>query len=89
MAEIARIASAEPLSHGVLRITWNDDYSALVDLTSVIAQGNVFRHLQNAENFQNVRIGEYGHSIFWVNERGEEIDFGTDSLRARAKRQAE
>ena len=89
MTEIARIVSAEPVIPGVLKIKWNDDYSAVVDLRPVIARGKIFTYLQDPENFQKVRVGEYGHAVFWVNEKGEEIDFGADSLRQRAERQAE
>jgi hypothetical protein len=88
MTEIPRIVSAEPILPGVLKIEWDDHYAGVVDLRPVIARGKVFTYLQNPENFRKVRVGEYGHAIFWTNERGEEIDFGSDSLRSRAEKQA-
>ena len=54
-----------------------------------IARGKIFTYLQEPENFQKLKIGEYGHRIVWVNDAGEEIDFGADSLRQRAEKQAE
>ncbi|MCZ7657642.1 MAG: DUF2442 domain-containing protein [Xanthobacteraceae bacterium] len=89
MTEIARIVSAESVIQGVLKITWNDGYTGVVDLRPVISRGNIFTYLQDAENFKSVRVGDHGHAIYWMNERGEEIDFGADALRQRAERQAE
>jgi Protein of unknown function (DUF2442) len=89
MSEIPRIVSAEPVIHGVLKIEWNDGYAGIVDLRPVIDRGGVLAHLQDPDRFRDVRVGEYGHSVFWRDNRGEEIDFGTDSLRRRAVTQEE
>jgi hypothetical protein len=89
MTEIARIVSAEPVIQGVLKIEWNDGYVGVVDLRPVIARGKIFTYLQNADSFRKFRIGEYGHAIVWKNDKSEDIDFGADSLRQRAEKQAE
>jgi Protein of unknown function (DUF2442) len=89
MSEIARIVSAEPVMQGVLKIEWNDGYVGVVDLRPVISRGKIFAYLQSDENFRKFQIGEYGHAIIWMNEKGEEIDLGADSLRQRAEKQAE
>ena len=89
MTEIARVISAEPVIHGVLKIEWDDHYTGIVDLRPIIARGKVFTYLQNPDNFRKVKVGEHGHAVYWVNEQGEEIDFGADSLRQRAEKQAE
>ena len=47
-----------------------------------------FTFLQNPKNFAKVRVSEYGHSIEWINEKGEEVDFGADTLRSKAENQA-
>lgn len=86
--KLPRIVSAEPVIHGVLKIVWNDRYTGLVDLRPTIARGRIFTYLQKPGNFQKVRVTEYGHSIEWLNEKGEQIDFGADSLRATAEKQA-
>jgi hypothetical protein len=88
MTEIPRIISAEAVIYGVLKISWNDGYTGLVDLRPVIARGKIFTYMQQPENFQKFQVGEYGHGIVWINEQGEEIDFGADSLRQRAEQQA-
>jgi len=74
--------------HGVLKIVWNDGYEGVVDLRPTIARGRIFTHLQKPTNFQKVRVSEYGHSIEWTNEKGEEIDFGADALLLKAENQA-
>ena len=89
MSEIPRIVSGEPVIHGVLKIQWNDGYAGVVDLRPVIERGAVFTYLEDPNRFQQVRVGEHGHSIYWTNERGEEIDFGADSLRRRSIAQLE
>lgn len=89
MNEMARIVSAEPVIHGVLKIVWNDGYEGVVDLRPVIARGKIFNYLASPDHFRDVRVGEYGHAVYWVNDEGNEIDFGTDSLRETAEKQAE
>jgi hypothetical protein len=89
MKKLPRIVAAEPVIHGVLKIIWNDGYEGVVDLRPTIARGRIFTYLQNAKNFQKVRVSEYGHSIEWINEKGEEIDFSADTLRLKAENQAQ
>ena len=86
--KLPRIIKAQPVIHGVLKVLWNDGYEGVVDLRPTIARGRIFTYLQNPKNFLKVRVSEYGHSIEWINEKGEEIDFGADSLRAKAENQA-
>jgi hypothetical protein len=82
LKKLPRIMSAQPVIHGVLKIVWNDGYEGVVDLRPTIARGRIFTYLQNAKNFAKVRVSEFGHSIEWINGRGEEINFGADTLRA-------
>jgi Protein of unknown function (DUF2442) len=88
MKKLPRIVSAQPVIHGVLKIVWTDGYEGVVDLRPTIARGRIFTYLQNPKNFAKVRVSEYGHSIEWINEKGEEIDFGADTLRSKAENQA-
>jgi hypothetical protein len=53
-----------------------------------IARGRVFSYLQKPKNFQKVRVTEYGHSIEWINDKGEQIDFSADGLREKAEKQS-
>ena len=88
MKKLPRITSAEPVIHGVLKIVWTDGYEGIVDLRPTLARGRIFTYLKKPANFKKVRVSEYGHSIVWTNEKGEEIDFGANSLRHRAENQA-
>ena len=88
MKRLPRIVSVEPVIHGVLKIVWTDKYEGVVDLRPTIDRGKAFAYLKNPKNFKKVRMDEYGHSISWVDEEGQEIDFGADSLRAKAENQA-
>lgn len=88
MKPIPRMVTVEPVIPGVLKISWEDGYEGVVDLRPVIARGNVFSYLESAEAFRSVKLGEYGHSIFWNDNRGDTIDFGSSSLRRTAEEQA-
>ena len=88
MKKLPRIVSAEPVIQGVLKIVWNDGYEGIVDLRPTIARGKIFSYLQKPKNFEKLRVSEYGHSVEWTNEDGEEIDFGADTLRRKAENQA-
>ncbi len=90
MSEILRMKSVEPVLYGVLKIVWFDGYDAIVDLRPVISDGEIFAFLRSSpERFNTVKLEDYGHSIYWLDDEGDEIDFGSDSLRRRAERQAE
>jgi hypothetical protein len=42
----------------------------------------------NPARFDDLKLEEHGHKIFWLDDQGDEIDFGSGSLRQRAERQA-
>jgi hypothetical protein len=89
MKPLPRMTSVEPVIYGVLKIAWNDGYEGVVDLRPVIARGRIFEFIRNPENFKKVALEEYGHSIYWIDEEGDTIDLGADSLRRDAQAQAE
>lgn len=88
MRKLPRIISADPIIHGVLKIVWTDGYEGVVDLRPTIDRGQIFTYLQDPANFKKFEIEEYGHSIGWKNDEGDEIDFGADNLRMKAENQA-
>jgi hypothetical protein len=88
MNELRRIVSAEPVVHGVLKLTWNDGYEGVVDLRGLIAKGRIFSPLNNPIYFKGVRVSEYGHSVYWGEPDNEDVDFGADRLREIAEQQA-
>ena len=90
MNEITRMKSVEPVLYGVLKIAWLDGYQGVVDLRSLLADGEMFEALRKtSERFNEVKLEYYGHKVFWIDDDGDEIDLGSDSLRRRAERQAE
>lgn len=88
MSNSLHILTAEPVLHGVLKLTWNDGYEGIVDLRGVIADGEIFERIRRPENFKKVRVESYGHSIYWGEEGDEDVDFGCDRLREMAEEQA-
>jgi hypothetical protein len=81
--------SAEPVIFGVVKIVWKDGFAAIVDLRPMLAKGEMFNFLRaNAARFDDLKLEDYGHSIFRLDDDNNEIDFGSDSLRQRAERQA-
>ena len=86
---LPRITTVEPVIFGVVKLVWDDGFAAVVDLRPAIAEGDVFDHVRRPERFEEVAVSEYGHSIFWLDETGYEIDFGADYLREEAERQAQ
>ena len=89
MKKLPRIRTAEPVIHGVLKIVWDDGFEGVVDLRPVIARGKIFDYLKKPENFRSLKIEEYGHSIGWIDDNGNEIDFGSDNLRTKSEHQAQ
>lgn len=87
---LPHISLAEPVIYGVLKLVFDDGYEGVVDLRPVIAKGRAFEHLRaDPKNFDKVAVSDYGHSIYWIDANGAEIDFGADRLREKAERQAE
>lgn len=90
MNDIARMKSVEPVIYGVLKIQWQDGFVGLVDLRPVVDTGEMFRFLRDDKSrFFSVAMETYGHKVFWLDDERDEIDFGSQSLRERAERQAE
>jgi hypothetical protein len=88
MSDILHITEVAPILSGVLKLKWDDGYEGVVDLRPIIADGEIFEPLRDPERFRSVRVAEFGHSIFWLDDEGDEVDFGCDRLREIAERQA-
>ena len=89
MTEIIAMHSAEPIIFGVVKIVWKDGFAGIVDLRPILAKGEMFNFLRvNPARFDGLKLEDYGHSIIWLDDGSYEIEFGSDSLRQRAERQA-
>lgn len=90
MHDITAMSEAEPVIFGVPKITWRDGCVGLVDLRPIIADGEMFAFLRCEQSqFFDVALEAHGHKIPWLDQDGDEIDFGSASQRGRAERQAE
>ncbi|MDD9909503.1 MAG: hypothetical protein OXR62_07400 [Ahrensia sp.] len=85
-----RAVKVQAVIYGVLKIEWSDGFTGLVDLRSKISEGSLFEWLRDdPRRFSDVEIGANGQCVGWrLQEIGQEIDFGADSLRLRSERQA-
>jgi hypothetical protein len=89
MTDIIAMHSAEPVIFGVVKIVWKDGFAGIVDLRPLLAKGEMFEFLRtDPARFDDLKLEAHGYKIFWLDDQGDEIDFGSDSLRQRAERQA-
>ncbi|MFN3685573.1 DUF2442 domain-containing protein [Salinarimonas sp.] len=88
MTDNPRISAAEAVLPGILKLRWTDGYEGIVDLRPIIKDGEIFDAIRDPERFSQVRIIEYGHGIFWLDDDGYEIDFRSGRLRELSERQA-
>lgn len=76
-----RINAAVAHENHTVTITWSDGVRADVDLSPVIAKGNVFGPMQDARYFvERMRIAPDRLGLEWPNQ----VDFSADGLRFRA-----
>jgi hypothetical protein len=76
-----RITNAVAHSNHTVTVTWSDGVTADVDLSPVIAKGNVFTPLADAAYFvAKMRIATDRLGLEWPNR----VDFSADGLRFRA-----
>ena len=60
MSDVLHITAVEALAYGALKLRWDDGYEGTVDLRDFIADGEIFEHIRNPENFKQVRLESYG-----------------------------
>ena len=76
-----RIEAATAHHDQTVSVTWSDGVTGTVDLSPVIAKGNVFTPLQDARFFVGqMRIAPDRLGLEWPNQ----VDFSADGLRFRA-----
>ncbi len=84
-----RITSAEAVTHGVVKITWSDAVTGIVDLRPILARGDIFKDLRDDPDvFDAVQVEAHGHGVFWQASDGTLVDFGADQMRAWSEKQA-
>jgi hypothetical protein len=76
-----RITNAAAHPNHTVTVTWSDGVTADVDLSPVIAKGNVFAPMADAAYFvANMRVAADRLGLEWPNR----VDFSADGLRFRA-----
>ena len=76
-----RINTAVAHPDHTVTVTWSDGVTAVVDLSPVIAKGNVFAPMHDAAYFVGrMRIASDRLGLEWPNR----VDFSADGLRFRA-----
>jgi hypothetical protein len=76
-----RINAAVAHENHTVTVTWSDGVTADVDLSPVIAKGNVFEPMQDTRYFvERMRIATDPLGLEWPNQ----VDFSADGLRFRA-----
>ena len=89
MTDIIAMHSAEPVIFGVVKIVWKDGFAVIFDLRPPLAKGEMLEFLRtDPARFDRLVLEEHSHKISWLDDQGDEIDFGSDALRQRAERQA-
>src|SRR3954469_18956103 len=64
--------NAEPVIFGVVKIVWKDGFAGMVDLRPILAKGEMFNFLRvNPARFDDLKLEEYGHNIFWLDDNDE------------------
>ena len=76
-----RIVNAMAHPNHTVTVTWSDGVTADVDLSPVIAKGNVVAPMADAAYFvENMRVATDRLGLEWPNR----VDFSADGLRFRA-----
>lgn len=81
---IGKITHVAVLGDARLQVTWDDGYSAPVDLSEAIASHKSLRPLKKASAFARVAVSADCWSLEWPNG----VDFGAPQLRRWAQEQA-
>ena len=80
---IGKIMAVSAISTTALNVTWDDGYSARIDLGDIIASRAALASLSDAQHFAAVEISADGWSLEWPCG----VDFGAPQLRRWADEQ--
>lgn len=73
-----RVRTVEVLPMQCLQLTFEDGWSAKVNLSHWIANTKLFTPLQEPGVFDQARVGDWGTSVVWIEDT---VDMGADNLR--------
>lgn len=75
-----KIKAVVPVAPLNLSVTFGDDVTMDIDLSTVVAQNNFLLPLNNAALFCKAMVGEHGNDVTW----GDDLSLSGDNLRAEA-----
>jgi hypothetical protein len=78
---IKSVVATEPYR---LLVTFGDDVTMDIDLSTIIAQNNFLSRLSDATLFTKAGVSEYGHEVVW----NDELSLAGDNLRGEGVEQA-
>ncbi len=78
--KIKTVVSVTPFN---LTVTFGDDVTMDIDLSTIVARNNFLSPLNNATLFYKARVGEHGNDVTW----GDDLSLSGDNLRAEAVEQ--
>jgi hypothetical protein len=82
-----KIVRATIPRYPVVRLIFDDGFAGEVDFAEMIAGGGVMTLLGDPAAFAQVKIGEGGRSLGWIDAVGNDVDFCADALRFQAEEQ--
>ena len=82
--KVHRFASVSVTHYPIVRVTFDDGLSGVLDLSDVIARSPMFAPLKDPDFFETVVVGENGRTFGWcLDDLGREIDFCPDATRIK------
>lgn len=73
------------MSFPVLKLTFSDGFTVIMDFSEKIRRGDAMLPLRNPEVLRTAHVGSGGASLDWIGPDGEEFDFCADALRLDAE----
>ena len=74
---IGKLLSVQPIGADKLRVVWDDQHQATIDLASILRNYPSVAPLKDAAQFAQVRLSSDGWSVEWPSG----VDFGAAQLR--------
>jgi hypothetical protein len=85
MMDMHTIRAADALSGHRLKLTFEDGFQGIVDLSVIAARGGVLSVL--GTNPGGFAVAERGRALVWIDADGDEVDLCADALRQMAEEQ--
>jgi hypothetical protein len=85
MMDMHTIRTVDTLSGHRLKLTFEDGFQGIVDLSAIAARGGVLSVLGTDPG--GFAVAERGRALVWIDADGDEVDLCADALRQMAEEQ--